>query len=169
MDNIILTLTFIIYLLSLLMIIRFVFTPEWLSWVFPLVITLIFVISQAYQSFAIMKSENLDSDLFSQFPPFVTKANSALTALLISIFWLLSIILFYKAIKRNRKPKDKRREAMKNNYYGAQYTQLLEAKKMDYMKKIKKEEENFGFIKPTINKDGDKWVKLFDDDNEDNK
>jgi hypothetical protein len=86
-----------------------------------------------------MKSENLDSDLFSQFPPFVTKANSALTALLISIFWLLSIILFYKAIKRNRKPKDKRREAMKNNYYGAQYTQLLEAKKMDYMKKIKEE------------------------------
>jgi hypothetical protein len=169
MDYIIPTLTFIIYLLSLLMIIRFIFSPDWLSWVFPLIINIIFVISQAYQSFAIMKSENFDFDLFSNFPPFITKANNTLIALFISIFWLCSITLFNEAIKKNRKPKDKRREIMKNNYYGAQYTQLLEQKKMEYLKKREKEEQLYGFTKPKIKAYDEEWINLFDDNNEDKK
>ena len=167
MDYVIPTLTFFIYLLSLLLIIRFIFTPEWFSWVFPLVINLIFVISQAYQSFAIMKSKTFDLDLFSEFPPFITKANNSIIALLISLLWLLSILLFYRAIKNKRKPKDKRREAMKNNYYGAQYTQKLETKRLEYIKKTKDEEEKYGFIKPKITSYDDKWIDLFDDDEED--
>ncbi|MGD1821036.1 MAG: hypothetical protein ACPKOI_14315 [Pleomorphochaeta sp.] len=168
MDYVIPTLTFMIYLLSLLMIIRFIFTPEWLSWLFPLVINLIFVISQAYQSFAIMKSESLDYNLFSTFPPFITKANNSITALIISIFWLIMICLFYRAIKTNRKPKDKRKEAMKNNYYGALYSQQLEKRKLDYLKKVQEEEEKYGFIKPEIYSHDKDWIDLFDDD-KDNK
>ncbi len=164
MDYIIPTLTFMIYLLSLLMIIRFIFTPDWLSWIFPLVINIIFVISQAYQSFAIMKSESLDFNLFSTFPPFITKANNALTALFISIFWLCMISLFYRAIKKNRKPKDKRREIMKSNYYGAQYSQQLEMNRLKHIKKVKEEEEKFGFINPKLDKQNKEWTDLFDED-----
>lgn len=163
MDYIIPTLTFMIYLLSLLMVIRFIFSPDWLSWVFPLIINFIFVISQAYQSFAIMKSESLDFNLFSTFPPFITKANNSYTALIISILWLNMIYLFYLSIKKNRKPKDKRREIMKNNYYGAQYSQQLEMKRIETLKKQKEEKEKYGFIKPKINSYTEKWTDLFDD------
>ncbi|MGD1822388.1 MAG: hypothetical protein ACPKM0_06450 [Pleomorphochaeta sp.] len=163
MDYIIPTLTFMIYLLSLLMIIRFIFSPDWLSWIFPLVINIIFVISQAYQSFAIMKSESLDFNLFSNFPPFITKANNVYAALIISILWLLMIAFFYRAIKKNRKPKDKRREIMKNNYFGALYTQQLEKNKIETQKKLKEEEEKYGFIKPKINSQNEQWTDLFDD------
>ncbi len=163
MEFIIPTLTFMIYLLSLLMIIRFIFSPDWLSWIFPLIINIIFVISQAYQSFALMKSESLNSELFSIFPPFVSKANNTNTALFISILWLIMISLFYRAIKKNRKPKDKRRAIMKSNYYGAQYTQQLEKNRLEKIKKEKEEEENYGFIKPEIYSDDEDWTDLFDD------
>ena len=116
-----------------------------------------------------MKSENFDFDLFSTFPPFITKANNILIALFISIFWLLSITLFNEAIKKNRKPKDKRREIMKSNYYGAQYTQLLEQKRIDYLKKKQLEESLYGFVKPKIDAYDENWINLFDDNNEDNK
>ena len=163
------TLTFIIYLLTLFLIIRFIFTPEWLSWVFPLIISIVFTVSQAYQSFALMKSETFSLDLFSVFPTFVTKANTPIIALLISTFWLLSVLLFYKAIKKTRKPKDKRKEAMKSNYHGALYTQKLETKKIDYLKKRRLEEKNFGFQKPKTTPNGKKWVELFEDNTEEKK
>ncbi len=169
MDYIIPTLTFIVYLLSLLMIIRFTFSPDWLSWIFPLVINLIFVISQAYQSFALMKSKTLDFDLFSNFPPFITKANNTFLALFISILWLCMVSLFYRAIKKNRKPKDKRKEAMKNNYYGALYTQELEKNRLEYLKKKRDEKEEYGFTKPNLNSFPEEWVELFDNENEDKK
>jgi hypothetical protein len=78
------------------------------------------------------------------------------------------ICLFYRAIKANRKPKDKRKEAMKNNYYGALYSQQLEKRKLDYLKKVQEEEEKYGFIKPEIYSHDEDWIDLFDDD-KDNK
>lgn len=157
------TLTFIVYLLSLLIVFNYIFTKEFLFWLPPFILSLFFLINQVYSLYMLFRPADSEFINNSVKLPFLSgEINFSTIIFIFSLIWLSLIITYHYALREHKKPKDKRKEMMKKNYYATQYIQLIEQKELDTELKKKNEKQFFGTRKPVLNKFSDKWVNKFD-------
>lgn len=157
--------TFIIYLLSMFIIINFLFSKEGFYWIVPFLLNLFFVGFQAFSIYSINGAFIPNIENFNKvLPPFFTTQNANIVAFVFSIFWLILVLTFHQAFRKHKKPKDLRKAMMKKNYYGAVYTQLLEQRTFELQEKRRKVKEEYGAKVPQINSFSNEWVNLFEND-----
>lgn len=158
------TLTFVVYLLSLLIVFNHIFSKEFFFWITPFIFCLFFTFFQAFSLYGIYGDiNNISLDIFKDIPSFATHLNSTLFAFGFSIFWLILIISFHQILKTHKNPKDKRKDLMKKNYYAAQYAQKIEQKEQDIEIKKRKEQKEYGTQKPVLNQFSENWINKFED------
>ncbi|MBK5200293.1 MAG: hypothetical protein JJE21_02035 [Spirochaetaceae bacterium] len=159
------TLILITYFISFLIILLLTFSNKGIYWIIPLFLNIFFILLHAI----FIISQNGGNISFSQnvidlLPKFISMPTLFINAFVFSILWLLLVITFHHAFEKNKTPKDKRKEQMKTNYYGALYSEKIEKRK--YNKKIKRNtlRKLYGAKKPTSNIYTEEWANKFDKD-----
>jgi len=157
------TLILITYFISFLMILHFSFTDKGIYWFIPLLLNIFFILLHA--TFII--SQNGGNISFSQnvidlLPKFLSSNALFIMAFGFSVLWLLLVLTFHNAFKKNVNPKDKRKELMKKNYYGAIYSERIEKRK--YNEKVKKNtlRKLYGAKKPSSDVFTEEWANKFE-------
>jgi hypothetical protein len=157
------TLILVSYLISLFIIIHFLFSKEGGYWIIPLILNLYFVLTQAITT---INSNGgtlpFNTEMFTSMPAFFSTTAGYYVLFGISILWLFLVLTFHHGFGKHKKPIDRRREMMKKNYYGAIYTEKLE--KNAYKARMKRREQNrlYGARKPLVTDFSKEWIDKFD-------
>lgn len=157
------TLILVSYLISLFIIIHFLFSREGGYWIIPLLLNLYFVLDQSIVTINANGGKlPFNVDAFTISSKFFNTTNGYYVLFGISILWLLLVLSFHNAFKNHKKPVDKRREMMKKNYYAAIYTEKME--KRAYKNRMKRRELDrlYGTRKPLLTDFSKEWIDKFD-------
>lgn len=157
------TLILVSYLISLFIIIHFLFSKEGGYWLIPLIFNLFFLLSHSIS--VIISNEGIlpiNVDLITSIPPFLSTTMGYYILLIMSLLWLFLILTFHHGFRKHKKPIDKRKEMMKRNYYGAIYTEKIEKQQFQAKKKRQELHNLYGTRKPRINEFSKEWINKFD-------
>lgn len=157
------TLILLSYLISLFIVIHFLFSNEGGYWIIPLILNLFFVLTQ---SIIIINTNGgnlpFKIEIIDSIPTFFSTMLGYYALFGVSLLWLFLVLSFHHGFGENKKPVAKRQEMMKKNYYAAIYTERMEKK--DYKEKIRKREQQrqYGTRKPIIDSFSKDWIDKFD-------
>ncbi|MCH3916473.1 MAG: hypothetical protein LKE40_03185 [Spirochaetia bacterium] len=122
------TLTTLVYIICLIMLIRFAFSRTFLYWIFPLIISAALLVGQV-ESLIVSVGGTVPEQLRIQLPIglFSDIARTRLAfPLLFSILFMCMIITFHHAVDARRPPVSRRKKMMMKNYAAVQYVQMME-------------------------------------------
>jgi hypothetical protein len=157
------TLILLSFLISLFIIIHFLFSKEGGYWIIPLLLNLFFV---ATQSITIISSNGgnlpFNLEIVDSMPAFLSTTAGYYLLFVMSLLWLFLVLTFHHGFGKHKKPVEKRKEMMKKNYFGAIYTEKIE--KQAYKERIKEREQHrlYGTRKPRVENFSKEWIDKFD-------
>jgi len=157
------TLVLISYLVSLFIIIHFLFSKEGGYWIVPLLLNIFFVSLQG----SIIIDNNggqlpFDNKILEDLPIYFTTNAGYYIFLIISLLWLFMVLTMHYGIGKNKKPVEKRKQMMKKNYYGALYTEKIEKREFKNRKKSRELHKLYGAKSPSVTQYSKEWIDSFD-------
>ena len=157
------TLVLLSYLISLFIIIHFLFSKEGVFWIIPLLINIFFVV---FQGIYIIDANGgnlpFDKNILDGLPVFFTTHTGYYISFIISLLWLFMVLTMHYGIGKNKKPIEKRKQMMKENYYGAIYTEKIEKREFKNRKKSREMQKLYGAKSPRVPQYSDEWIDSFD-------
>jgi len=163
------TVTTMIYIISLLMLIRFTFSRTFIFWICPLLLNLILLLGQVY---SIILSLGGNKDLIPYLVPtslvqLLSNQNfiEILMSFIFALLFFIMMISFHRAIEATRPPRKRRVSNMIKNYNAALYAQKLEENLLLKEEAEKKLRKKYKTIIIKSEKYPKEWEKLFNEDN----